>query len=101
MARLIEIPDARGCTAPIVVQPGDVLLFRAAGGRVLSGAGAVDSLGPFQESVLGDNGEVLTPAGPPNAVLFAARRPGRASIELILGDPFHAPEKASAQVNVE
>jgi hypothetical protein len=99
MARLIEVHDARVCPSPLAVRTGDVLLFRAAGGRVRSGA-AVEALGPFVPGEIGDHGEVLTPMGPPNAILFRARRPGRAAIEVVTGDPFHAPQTTELEIDV-
>ena len=76
MARLIEVQDARTCPSPLTVSLGDLLLFRATGGRVRSGDDVVELLGPFLSAVLGDDGTILTPLGPPNTVLFHARRPG-------------------------
>ena len=45
MPRLIEVEDARVCSSPLTIHVGDVLLFRAAGGRVRSGSGTIDLLG--------------------------------------------------------
>jgi hypothetical protein len=101
MARLIEVQDARVCPSPLTVRPGDVLLFRAAGGRVRSGGNVVEVLGPFLPAVLGDDGNILTPTGPPNTVLFRARRPGRARIDVVTGDPFHTPQTTALAITVE
>jgi hypothetical protein len=100
MARLIEVQDAHQCQSPLALQPGDVLAFRAAGGRVRSGGDVVELLGPFLSAVVGDQGTILTPAGSPNTVLFRARKPGRALIDVITGDPFQAPRTASLEVTV-
>jgi hypothetical protein len=101
MARLIEVPDARTCPPALTVLPGDVLLFHATGGHVRSGNQAIDLLGPYLQAVLGDNGAVLAPAGAPNLVLFWARRPGRARIEVIAGDPWHAPQTVTLEITIE
>jgi hypothetical protein len=100
MARLIEVQDVRVCPSPLTVQQGDVLLFRAAGGRVRSGGDVVEVLGPFLPAVLGDNGNILTAEGPPNTVLFRAHRPGRALIDVVAGDPFHTPQTTTLGINV-
>jgi hypothetical protein len=48
---------------------------------------AVEILGAFVERVLGTDGRVPAPAGSPNVVLFRARQPGRALLDLAVGDP--------------
>jgi hypothetical protein len=100
MGRLIEVQDVGGCPSPLTIHPGDVLLFRAAGGRVHSGNDVVEELGAFLTAVIGDNGSVLTPEGPPNAVLFRAHRSGDARIEIISGAAFHAPQRRALDVRV-
>lgn len=101
MSRLIEVQDARMCSSPLTVHLGDVLLFRAAGGHVRSGGDVVELLGPFLPAVVGDDGNILTPMGPPNTVLFHARRPGRALIDVITGDPFQATRTTALGITVE
>lgn len=101
MARLIEVQDARTCPSPLTVYLGDMLLFRATGGRVRSGDDVVELLGPFLSAVLGDDGTILTPIGPPNMVLFRARRPGRARIDAVTGDPFHTSQTTTLDITVE
>jgi len=39
--------------------------------------------------------------GAPNAVLFLARRPGRATIDVVTGDPWRAPQTTTLDVTVE
>jgi hypothetical protein len=91
MSRLIEIqPVPQELPASLTLSVGDAMLFAASGGHVLDGI-AVELFGSFVESVLGTDGRVLTPAGPPNAVLFFAREPGRAVIDVVTGDPWHSP----------
>jgi len=101
MARLIEVQDARVSPSPLTVHLGDVLLFRATGGLVRSGADIVELLGPFLPALLGDDGNILTPMGPPNAVLFRARRPGQAVIDVVTGDPFNSPQTTALTITVE
>src|SRR5437016_2046275 len=101
MPRLIEVQDPRLCTAPLTLHAGDVLLVRAAGGRVRSGDNVVEMLGPFVPAVVGDDANILTPMGPPNVVLFRARGPGRALIEVVTGDPFQVTRTSALTITVE
>jgi hypothetical protein len=101
MARLIEVQDVRVCPSPLTVSLGDILLFRAAGGRVLSGDDVIELLGQFLQALVGDDGKILTPMGSPNTVLLRARRPGRALINVITGDPFHSPQTTVLGITVE
>lgn len=101
MSRLIEVqPVAPDLPADLTVGVGDVLRFAASGGRVRNGT-AVEVLGIFIESVLGTDGRVLAPMGPPNAVLFRARQPGQSAIDVVTGDPWHSPATRSMTVIVE
>jgi hypothetical protein len=101
MARIIEVQDARLCKSPLTVCVGDVLLFRATGGRVRSGPDIVELLGPFVSAVVGDDGNIFTPVGPPNAVLFHARRVGQALIDVVTGEPFNKPVAVRLGLTVE
>lgn len=101
MPRLIEIQDAEALPA-LTVNVGDVLWFTASGGRVHQDAVAVlQVLGPFQQGLVGPAGAIVSPAGPPTAIFFLARSPGRAAIEVITGDPWHGPRQNTLQVTVE
>lgn len=102
MGRLIEIqPGTQGFPPSITVEVGDLLVFSATGGHVQSGADAVEIVGAFLSSVLGSNGRILSPMGAPNAVLFLARRPGHATIEVVTGDPWHASQTTMLDLTVE
>lgn len=106
MGRLIEVQDVGGLPAELTLRVGGALWFAATGGRVHSGDGAtstdaIERLGPFLQGVMGPAGQVLSPAGPPNAVLFLARRPGRARIGIMTGDPWHSSRTATVDVTVE
>jgi hypothetical protein len=101
MPRLIEVPDAEVCPSPQTVKVGDVFLFRAAGGHVRSGHDVIELVGPFVPAVMGDDGNILTPMGPPNTVLFRARQPGDALIDVVTGDPFHATQTTVVRITVE
>jgi hypothetical protein len=101
MGQLIEIQDAQKCPSPLTVHTGDVLLFHATGGHVHSGGDVVEMQGPFLPAVLGDNGNVLAPMGAPNTVLFRACRPGQALIDVVTGDPWHAPQTITLDITVE
>ncbi len=101
MSRLIDVrPDEEGLPRELVVAVGDVLRFAATGGRVRSGTG-LEFLGALSESVVGTDGSVLTPLGPPGVVLFRARSPGSAVVDVVSGDPFGAAVTRSLVVHVE
>ena len=101
MGRYVDIrPDDEGLPAELVLAVGDVVRVAATGGGVRSGTG-VEMLGILTEGVVGIDGSVLTPLGPPGAVLFRAREPGRAIVELVSGDPFRQPLTRTLAVRVE
>jgi hypothetical protein len=101
MGRLIEVQHAQDLPTRLTIRVGDVLIFRASGGHVHSGAEVVAILGPFIPGVLGDNGQIVSPMGSPNRVLFLARHPGRATIDVVTGDPWHAPKTTALSITVE
>jgi len=101
MARLIEIQDAQLCPSPLVIQVGDVLLLHATGGSVQSGTEYLQLIGPLLSAVLGDDGQIFTPEGAPNTVLFRAVEAGEAQVHVVAGDPWHSPRLVSITVRVE
>jgi hypothetical protein len=101
MGRLIEVETARGIPSSLALQMGDVLLFKATGGHVQSGEDVVEMLGVFLLATLGDNDKILTPMGAPNTILFRALRPGRATIDVVTGDPWHASQMTALGITVE
>jgi hypothetical protein len=101
MNRFIDIrPDEEGLPSELVISVGDVVRFTATGGRIRSGTG-VELLGILSDSVVGAGGSVLTPLGPPAAVLFLARSPGSAVVDVVSGDPFRSPTTRSVIIRVE
>lgn len=100
MPKLIEIANITDCPSRLSIRAGDVLLFRATGARLLSGTGILEPLGSFVDAVLGTNGEVFSPAGPPSTVLLRANQEGDASVALITGDPFHSPRSTELLIAV-
>ena len=101
MGRLIEFRADAGTFPPsLAVEVGDVLMFGATGGHVRSGADAVEMMGAFQTGVLADDGRILTPMGAPGTVLFRARCPGRATIDVITGDPWQAAQSTLLELAV-
>lgn len=100
MGRLVEIESMQDLPPSLTLRVGDALRLWASGGRVESGAAAVESLGPYQTSVLGTHGDVVAPAGPPNVILFLARRPGRAIVKVMMGDPWHSAQSQTFEINV-
>jgi hypothetical protein len=101
MGRLIDVQDAAALPSSLRLGVGDVLVFSASGGHVRSGAGVIEILGAFIPGVLRENGEIVSPMGAPNTVLFLARRPGRATIDVVTGDPYHASRSTTLEITVE
>jgi hypothetical protein len=101
MARMIDIqPGVEPVPADLTVAVGDVLRLAASGGRVVTGA-CVELLGIYTEGVLGIDGQVMEPMGPPSTVVFRAAAPGHAELDVVVGDPFHGPETRRLRVRVE
>jgi hypothetical protein len=109
MARLIEVQDIDVLPPDITLQVGDVLWFAATGGHLHQSEErqpddaeeVVQLLGIFLQSVIGTNGQILSPMGSPNNVLFLARRPGCVRIDVITGDPWRDPQVVTLKIIVE
>jgi len=101
MPRFIEIQDPEVYSASEHISVGDVLFFHASGARVRSGVDVIDMLGTFVAAVVGTEGQILTPQGPPNVVLFRALHPGKVSIDLVTGDPFDRRKTTSLRINID
>jgi hypothetical protein len=101
MGRLIDIGNIAALPDALTLQTGDALMFAASGGYVRTGSEVMEMIGPFLVGVLGPTGEVLSPAGPPNSILFVARQRGEASIAVVTGDPFYAPTTTTLAVHVD
>jgi hypothetical protein len=100
MAQLIEVVNVALCHSPLILNAGDALLFHGLGGHVRSGGDLIEMLGPFIQAIASENGGVLASSGPPNTVMFYARRSGPATIEVVTGD-FSSPITTSLQVEIE
>jgi hypothetical protein len=100
MRRLIEIEQTQDLPPDFTLGVGDVLKFWATGGRVESGAGVVELFGPLLTSVVAANGEILSPMGGPNVVLLHALRLGRATVDLVTGDPWRAVRTQTLKITV-
>jgi hypothetical protein len=101
MGRLIEVGAEAVLPPSLAVKVGDVLMFGATGGQVLSGSGVVELLGPFLPGLVAGSGKILSPEGSPNTLLFVARHPGRAEIEAIGGNPWGVSRSTVLVVIVE
>jgi len=101
MSRLIKVESASECPSSLTLKVGDVLLLAATGARVRSGSDVIAISGPFVPGVVGDDGRVYSPETAPNAVIILAHRSGRAAIDVITGDPWHAARTTSLVVTVE
>ena len=101
MGRYVDLrPDDEGLPGELVLAVGDVVRVAATGGTVRSGDG-VELLGILTDAVVGIDGSVVTPVGPPGVVLLRAREPGRAVLDLVSGDPFREPLTRTLVVRVE
>ena len=99
MPRLIDVSSLQPLPPAVNLRAGDLLLVRATGGAVVAGGGAVEALGAFGAAALARDGNVLAAMGGPDAVLFLARVPGQARIEVVRGDPWHGPRQ-TARINI-
>jgi hypothetical protein len=100
MTRLIEVQDARLSVAT-GVHPPEMLQCRAAGGRVRLGGDVIELWGPFVSALVGDDVTILKAIGPANWVLVRARHPGQARIEVVMDDPFCAPQVVVLDITVK
>jgi hypothetical protein len=101
MGRLIEAQLTPDGPTRLTIMVGDMLQFAASGGHVRSGERCIEMLGPFRSAVVAINDEVLAPMGAPNVVLFIARQPGSAEIDVVTGDPWHSPETREIEIVVQ
>ena len=100
MGRLIEVQQAQELPPRLTLQVGDMLVCGATGGHVHAGTDVIELLGPFVPGILGDTGQIMSPMGAPNTVLFLARRPGQATIDVVTGDPWRAPQTTTVDLTV-
>jgi hypothetical protein len=100
MGRQIEVPDVTVAPKCMTIKVGDLLVFRGTGGHVRSGSSVLEMLGAFLPGAVTEKGQVLSPAGFPNSVVFLARHPGQVSIDVVTGDPFRAPRTTQFQIIV-
>ena len=95
MPRLIDVSSLQLLPPVVSLWVGDLLLVRATGGAVVGGGVEVEALGAFGAATLAPDGSVLAAMGGPDAVLFLARVPGRACIEVVREDPWQGPWQAA------
>ncbi|MFF0943302.1 hypothetical protein ACFYE2_03625 [Kocuria sp. CPCC 205300] len=101
MPRLIDIrPGEERVPDELALTVGDVIRIAATGGRIHTGT-AVEMLGVFTDSVVGTDGSILTPLGAPAIIMFRARQPGTAIVDIVLGTPFGPSETRSVLFRVE
>ena len=101
MARLIEIRGDDSVPSALTLGVDDVLMVGAAGGQVREGRDVIEMLGAFIPGTVAETGQVVSPMGAPNVVLLRARRAGRATLELVTGDPFHSARRHTLELTVE
>lgn len=100
MGRLVEIQRADEAPAEVRLQVGDVLSIGGSGARVKEGEDAIAMLGAFLPASCTRDGDVVAPMGPPSLVLFSARAPGAATLEVMSGDAFTSPARTIVRVIV-
>jgi hypothetical protein len=100
MPKLIEVQREQFGFAAHRMAVGDLLFFHATGGQVRSGSEIMELIGSFVTAVVGTEGQILEPLGPPNAVLFRALSPGEAEISVFAGDPFHNPTMTEFRISI-
>lgn len=100
MARLIETQSLPDLPSPIRISSGDVLMFSASGGRIQAGSEVLELLGSFVPGLLQEAGEIVSPMGAPGTVMFRARGPGQATIQVITGDPWYGSTTQTLEVQV-
>lgn len=100
MPRLIEVQQGQEPSAIEDIAVGDVLFFSASGGYVRPGVEVVELLGAFTTAVVGTEGQVFEPVGPPNTVLFRALHAGEAEITIMTGDPFYVSKMTEWHIKV-
>jgi hypothetical protein len=101
MGRLIEVQQVQSAPPNLTIRVGDVLAFGATGGHVRSDGDVIEILGPFLPATLADNGQIVSPMGTPSVLWFLARRPGRATVDVVTGDPWQAPQTTPLDITVE
>jgi hypothetical protein len=100
MGRLIEIQHAPEAPARLTMEVGDLLQFAATGGHVRSGTDVLEMLDPSLPAVVAPHGEIISPLGAPTTVMFVARSPGRATIDVVTGDPWRAIQTTEFDITV-
>ncbi|MBM5817384.1 MAG: hypothetical protein FJ083_12605 [Cyanobacteria bacterium K_Offshore_surface_m2_239] len=100
MARLITIEAPETLPPRLEVHPGDLLVVEACGAQQWEGEAVATLLGVFTRGVVGLHQQVLTPAGPPNAVAILAVAPGVARLELVTGDPWRSVRRVPFELIV-
>jgi hypothetical protein len=101
LARIIEIRNPKNCPPSLDLKVGDLLVFSATGGHILSGSDAVLFLGPFLTGTLGKDGKIITPIGTPNTVVFLARGSGMATVDVVTGDPWRTFDTTTLALTIE
>lgn len=97
MGRLIEVsPEI--ATQELELQVGDVVKFSGSGGAVRHGE-SVELVGILTPGVVGLDGSVLAPPGPPSTVLFRARCSGESHLEVRSG-ALGGPDSPARDVHV-
>jgi hypothetical protein len=98
--RLIEVQPHADGPALVDARVGDVIQFGATGGRVTEGLDVVEPLGAFVQGV-SVSGQTVMPEGAPSTVLFRARQPGAASVQVMTGDPWGEVRSHTFEIRVE
>jgi hypothetical protein len=101
MGRLIELQQAQDSPTSLKLRVGDLLIIKATGIHIESGADILETLGPFVPGLMLENGNIVSPVGAPNTVLLLTHRSGLARIKMIIGDPWHRSDSRMLEITVE
>lgn len=101
MSQLIEVENIQALSSSLTLRVGDLLVVRATGGHIQLGADIVEILGPFVSGLMREDGEIVSPMGSPNTIMFLARRSGTATIDVMTGDPWYSPHKTTVELVVK
>jgi hypothetical protein len=61
----------------------------------------MEQLGLFTTGMLHHSGQVVSAMGVPGTIMFAARQPGRAIINVVTGDPWFSSSSSEMEVLVQ
>ena len=101
MARLVDIRDVPSLPSTLVVRVGDLIVLGATGAHVPPDFAGLELVGAFAPAVLGNDGQVISPASAPNSVVLLAHGTGQGAIDVVTGDPWRGARKSALAIVIE